>query len=678
MASCTTLKQASLMLALGLLLGPLACGGLEPEELGSKSSASVHNDTDIMTLRVDSRGRLDPGWGDSGVTLSDLRPGNYDEAYAAVLDPGGRLVVAGTTKAGMAGDTVFAVARYTSRGRLDSSFGSGGKVFTNFSSTTKEQPAAVAVDSRGRIVVAGHGVRTTSSSTNPNGRQILVARYNSDGSPDGSFGSSGKVRTNFVSADSERAVAVLVDASDRIVVVGHASITTGGHQLLLVRYRVNGTRDSSFDHDGKVLTGFSSAPYAWARAAAMDAAGKIVVVGDGEYHGQQVLTLARYRTNGALDSSFNRVAGLVATPGLGGATPRDVRGKQISRLFSSRHTTASALLIDSAGRYVVAGQVFSGHYATGSSRLMLVRYHADGRLDYSFNGKGVSITNFISTAYERVTAAGLDPSGRIVLAGLNVRDTPSQRNVLLARVNANGQRDRTFGSDGKVRLNLTTNSEEAAALALDSSGRPLVVGTSRIHRTCQPELTESCRCSNGRSGQRTCDSAGSAWGSCRCQACTPGATSSCTCSDGRSGRKTCNAAGSGYGSCACTGPRHATRTIRLYNRASYTWTGPIPYTATFGAGISGRLERITLDSSLGNIPYRITQVYFPKQGYTTADCNNPSATVDLSPGDSTTAAQLRAIYGSSAPALPVTIAACYGGLNPTPLPNFPIKVGYTY
>jgi uncharacterized delta-60 repeat protein len=141
-------------------------------------------------------GALDPTFGKGGMVKTDFHRSN-DLAYGMALQPDGKMVVAGISFIGISatgGD--FAVARYNTDGTLDSSFGVGGKVTTDFGLT--DQASSVVVQPDGKIIVAGGTYATFPAA----GGQFALARYNSNGSLDTSFGVGGLVRTSFGTQDA--------------------------------------------------------------------------------------------------------------------------------------------------------------------------------------------------------------------------------------------------------------------------------------------------------------------------------------------------------------------------------------------------------------------------------------------------------------------------------------------
>jgi uncharacterized delta-60 repeat protein len=130
----------------------------------------------------------------------------------------------------------FALARYNPDGNLDTSFGSGGKVTTDFGPLFAEGAGDVAIQNDDKLVAAG--------GTGLNGADFALARYKPDGTLDPSFGSGGKVTTDFGASDMAGGVAVQTDG--KIVAAGSNFFTTGG-DFALARYQGQGALAVSID-----------------------------------------------------------------------------------------------------------------------------------------------------------------------------------------------------------------------------------------------------------------------------------------------------------------------------------------------------------------------------------------------------------------------------------------------
>jgi uncharacterized delta-60 repeat protein len=187
----------------------------------------------------------------------------------------------------------FAVVRYNPNGTLDTSFSGDGKVVTNFT-RGDDRADLLAVQADGKIVAAGTANFFADNAT------FALVRYHPNGRLDTSFGGDGKLRTNFT-AGFDGAFAVAVQPLDRrIVATGQ-----GGLRLAVARYMPNGMLDTSFSQDGKVRTNFTPG-LDYADELELQEDGKVVTAGGANFFGRNSrFALARYNPNGTLDTSFS-------------------------------------------------------------------------------------------------------------------------------------------------------------------------------------------------------------------------------------------------------------------------------------------------------------------------------------------------------------------------------------
>jgi uncharacterized delta-60 repeat protein len=195
---------------------------------------------------------------------------------------------------------VLSYNSFAQDGSLDLSFGNGGKVITPIG-LGQDIGYSVAIQADGKIVMAGSSYIVNDD--------FALSRYNSNGSLDLSFGTSGIVTTSIGSAgDVAHSVAIQTDG--KIVVAGYSYINNH-RDFALTRYNTNGSLDTSFDTDGKVTTPIGSSTDE-GYAVAIQADGKIVVAGT-TFNGSIFdFALIRYNSNGSLDLSFD-IDGIVTT-----------------------------------------------------------------------------------------------------------------------------------------------------------------------------------------------------------------------------------------------------------------------------------------------------------------------------------------------------------------------------
>lgn len=344
--------------------------------------------------------------------------------------------------------SALALCAHAAPGDLDTaSFGAGtGKVIA----ASAGQAWATALQPDGKIIVAGECFNGTT------GSDFCLSRYLASGSLDASFNATGTVITVVGSTYSGiRAIAVQPDS--KIVAAGNCGVATG-LGVCLARYLSTGTLDTSFNGSGTVSTAIASTTdYAYALALQPD--GKIVVAGEcyGGSSTRENFCLARYRTDGALDTSFNST-GTVMTP-IGGA-----------------EDSARAIALQPDGKIVVGGYCM----VAGDPIFCVARYLSNGALDPSFNGDGKVLTQLGSATIGGLSlpkgfGIAVQPDGKVVAAGICYSSNNTR--MCLARYLADGSLDASFNNTGTVIAPTGTSLSEAHALALQADGKILAAGT---------------------------------------------------------------------------------------------------------------------------------------------------------------------------------------------------------
>jgi len=390
--------------------------------------------------RLLAPGDLDLTFGGDGKVTTDFGASS-DGAYALAIDGYGRTVVVGHTSDGSNYD--FAVTRYNADGTLDSSFDGDGKLTTDFGGGL-DRAQGVAIDGDGRIVVAGWS-RVDSY------YDLALARYSVDGTLDSSFDGDGRLTADFGATDYA-AHSVAIDGNGRIIVAGY-SRTGGVSRFAVARFNADGSVDTSFDGDGNLTTSIGDGCVA--HSLAIDGEGRIVVAGNAYVPDEQSdFAVARYRSNGALDTTF------------------DMDGK-LTTHFGPNSEFAYSVAIDSTGRIVVAGIAFD---STNTTDFALARYNLDGSLDTSFDGDG-KLTTAIGTSSDYAYSVAIDGNGKIVVAGTQLGD---DSDFVVARYNADGSLDTSFDADGIAVTALGGNYDDARAVVIDGYGRIVVAGTASI------------------------------------------------------------------------------------------------------------------------------------------------------------------------------------------------------
>ncbi len=414
---------------------------------------------DFATARFNTDGSLDTSFDTDGKTTTDIGTSSFDEASAVALQSDGKIVVAGYS------GNDFAVVRYNSSGSLDTAFDSDGKVITAASTNSFDIMGSAALQSDGKIVVAG-----ASRGLRPGfGLGIVVARYDSDGSLDTSFDTDGITTTqldspsgydtSLLSRYSSHTFSVALQSDGKIVVAG-----SGDGDFAVVRYNSNGSLDTSFDTDGKTTTDIGTSSIDEASAVALQSDGKIVVAGRsfGAGTSGSDFAVVRYNSNGNLDTSF------------------DTDGKTTTDIGTSSIDEASAVALQSDGKIVVAGRSFVAGSGDGGD-FVVVRYNSNGSLDTSFDTDGKTTTDIGTSSIDEASAVALQSDGKIVVAG-----SGDGGDFAVVRYNSNGSLDTSFDTDGKTTTNLIAagdfsgegqdSRDHASSVVLDSTGRIIVAG----------------------------------------------------------------------------------------------------------------------------------------------------------------------------------------------------------
>jgi uncharacterized delta-60 repeat protein len=298
-------------------------------------------------------------------------------------------------------------------GTLDSAFGSGGKVNVDFGGGT-DYSDTVLLQTDGKIVIVG-----------TSGGDAALARLNSDGSLDGSFGIGGKTTTDFFPSQFTVQDAAL-QPDGKIVVVGSLEHPNGlpPQEITLVRYNLNGTLDTSFDGDGRLFITFPNV--CDGLAVAVQADGKILAGGGNRFSsGGSFAVLVRVNANGALDTTFDG-DGIVSEAG-----PPKIQ-----------------IRVQSNGRILVGAGALE-------SVITVSRYNANGSRD----------TSFANSVY-----GPFDISADDKILGRVSTTTPTP----------GGYRVQRFNSDGSIDSSFTNNRNDffnVFDIAPAASGQVVEVGS---------------------------------------------------------------------------------------------------------------------------------------------------------------------------------------------------------
>jgi uncharacterized delta-60 repeat protein len=293
--------------------------------------------------RFKPNGSIDPYYGQHGTAFTN--------GFFSAIQPDGKVVESGFLN-GPDGEGIL-INRYTITGTLDSSYGKNGAVVYNFSGGGGfEGPCAV--QSNSKLIISG-------SINNNVGSDLVLARYNQDGSPDLSFGNGGQVITDFETYDMAQAIAV--DKNGRVLVSGVGYTPTFELVFIAGLFKNNGTLDSSFAQEGKLI--ITGGMEAFATQLAFQKDGKILL----GYESSPDFTnftnhINRYQ-NGQPDASFGQNGSITSI--------------------------GSGIFLEGDQKILVSGTTVN---LQNKEDFDLSRYNENGSLDHSFGNSGQIISDF--------------------------------------------------------------------------------------------------------------------------------------------------------------------------------------------------------------------------------------------------------------------------------------------
>ena len=308
-----------------------------------------------MIARYNPNGTLDNTFGVNGLdTSSGAFAFGSSAAFSVAIQSDGKIVAGGVSN----NASNLTVVRYNIDGSFDNSFGTKGIVTI---STIPEGSFAksIAIQNDGKIL-AGGGYYNSDG----NGR-FLLARLNTNGNFDPSFGINGIVPAIVIGPTNDDAITSLtVQADSKIIAAGYSQNTNNNHsEFVLSRYKINGVIDSTFGTNGIVTTSIMTSSFA--ESVALQSDQKIVVSGSSYNAPTNYFALTRYNTDGTLDNGFG-----------------------IQTLAVDGGSQAFAMELQNDGKIIEAGSLVGGR-----SNFAMARYLSTGVLDNSFGVKGVDTTS---------------------------------------------------------------------------------------------------------------------------------------------------------------------------------------------------------------------------------------------------------------------------------------------
>ncbi len=395
---------------------------------------------------------LDQDFNTVGFNITNLTPNGDDTAKCLTIQNDGKILTAGSG---------LQIVRYNANGTLDTSFNGIGYTAPFGTNTSLNFINQILIRPDNKIIVVG--------SIYTNRYFLYLALYNLDGTIDSSFGSSGRtlisLGNNIISYGVNNAV---YTPQGQILIGGNSFFSQDG-DFSIIRCTSSGNLDPTFGTNGiSTVDGIGNDI---GGKIALRSDGKIIVSGNSDSN-ISIGTLKRHallllNQNGDLDTAFG------------------VNGKVFTNFNLNNSQTISSLRVLSNDKMIVAGQLYNS--STNQYDFFITKYNSDGTLDNTFAIDGKTIINFnefflSQNSDDFVEAIAIQTDGKIVVTGFSIENIMGSKNQFaLARLNANGTLDTTFGQNGKIVMPINGFSDFISDIECQNDGKVVVTGTAKVN-----------------------------------------------------------------------------------------------------------------------------------------------------------------------------------------------------
>lgn len=345
------------------------------------------------------------------------------------LQSDGKIVAGGLLSVANSTAQRGVVVRLNTNGTLDTTFGTGGLATVKFGDLDQVL-TGLAIQTDGKILVVGSGFA---------GGSGQLARLNTDGTLDTSFGTGGMVALFPVTPGP---MALLPDGK---IILVELNLVNGVGVAQMQRFDSNGQIDTTFGTGGTVPILF------FGSAITVQSNGKFLITSSGVGSG----TVARYNSNGSLDTTFG------------------ISGQQSA-------LAAPGIILQSNGEIVTTGSIATLPASKGNqTAFSLMRFNANGVTDSTFGTRGAAVTSFASLPSASADALAIQSNGDILAGGSASNGSPQPTGAFaLARYTSTGLLDTTFGTGGLVTTGFGNEvTANIAAIAVQTDGNIVVAGS---------------------------------------------------------------------------------------------------------------------------------------------------------------------------------------------------------
>ncbi len=424
-------------------------------------------------------GAFDPTWGEEGIVLTDF-DGMDDTGNTQVLMPDGKLVAAGWVNV-YPGD--FGVVRYLQDGNPDPSFGDGGRVVTAFSDDPELVDAAWGINARpnGGVHVFGETCDADYVVC-----QFAMAAYLADGSLDESFGDGGLVTTSIPDAATALSWPTrnILQADGKVVAGGLILYENNDTDIVLLRYNSDGSLDETFGNGGISIIDFGEKVQFPQDIVALPG-DKILIVGgvadefEFVYFSEEAF-MARINSDGSVDTGFGGGDGYLPWKLDGGPLGFDralVTSASEMFIVGGNETDCTLQRFDLDGTADTTfgdnGWVIidSGQFDLCLDAVMTV----DGRIAL------VGVPGMPAESDSRTAILGRNYNPAAARGAGSAESSPATRQEedfdhIVGLYNADGTPVTTFGDDGLARFTINDGAGSYSNIAAQQDGKLLVVG----------------------------------------------------------------------------------------------------------------------------------------------------------------------------------------------------------
>ncbi|CAI2765889.1 T9SS type A sorting domain-containing protein [Flavobacterium collinsii] len=361
-------------------------------------------------------GTLDTSFGKNGITITDLTSNGIDYAFDGIQLADHKILVGGYTSANSNSSLVL---KYLPDGNLDLSFGTKGYSMIKFGNE-KSDVRKIGIQSDGKIILSGRSGERFA--------YAAIARLNTDGTLDTTFGTNG-ITKNILGSESDlQSIHIL--PNDKMIAVGY--VLNDNSDILILKLNADGTYDNSFGNNGVQVINFDSLSQ---RAFCSVMNGDKILIGGSVSNPTEASLLVQLNANGSIDTSFGT---------------NGYRYVQFDSNAREDYDRFLSVKIDKDKIYAVGAKAITPLKYV----INLAKFDINGTLDTTFSDDGKLLIDTKSDK-DFINDLNILQDNSILLAGVTAVSNSS--NSLLIKLNPDGTYKTNFGNKGIVLSNMNAS-----------------------------------------------------------------------------------------------------------------------------------------------------------------------------------------------------------------------------